>query len=77
MVWPWSSSSDKPSGPTTPQNGSHKPPQTPSATEDLKKAATDLDPNKLPDREKLPPKLQKIIDKADKEENFFDELVDG
>lgn len=36
-----------------------------------------FDPNKLPDREKLPPALQKIVDKQDKEENFFDELVDG
>lgn len=31
----------------------------------------------LPDRQKLPPGLQKIVDKQDKEDNFFDELVDG
>lgn len=36
-----------------------------------------FDPTKLPAREKLPPALQKIVDKQDKEENFFDELVDG
>jgi fission process protein 1 len=34
-------------------------------------------PTDLPDPEKLPPALQKIIDKADKEENFYDELYDG
>jgi fission process protein 1 len=28
-------------------------------------------------REKLPPTLQKIVDKADKEENFYDELWEG
>lgn len=32
---------------------------------------------RLPDREKLPPALQKIVEKQDREENFFDELVDG
>lgn len=31
----------------------------------------------LPDRQKLPPALQKIVDKQDKDDNFFDELVDG
>lgn len=30
-----------------------------------------------PERSKLPPKLQKMVDKSDKEDNFFDELVDG
>jgi len=34
-------------------------------------------PTSLPEPEKLPPALQKIIDKADKEENFYDELYDG
>lgn len=34
-------------------------------------------PGDLPKPEKLPPALQKIIDKADKEENFYDELYDG
>lgn len=36
-----------------------------------------FDPDKLPDREKLPPALQKIVDKQDKDENWYDELVDG
>jgi len=34
-------------------------------------------PKGLPEPEKLPAALQKIIDKADKEENFYDELYDG
>jgi len=34
-------------------------------------------PTGLPEPEKLPPSLQQIIDKADKEENFYDELYDG
>ena len=34
-------------------------------------------PEGLPKPEKLPPALQKIIDKADKEESFYDELYDG
>jgi fission process protein 1 len=76
-MWPWSSGSDKPTGPSAPENEAPKPPQTRSATDDLKKAAADMDPEKLPDRKKLPKKLQKIIDKSDKEENFFEELVEG
>lgn len=77
MWWPWSGSSDKPAGTPTTQNEPPKPSPPESATKDLKKAAAEFDPNKLPNREKLPPKLQKIVEKADKEENFFDELVDG
>ncbi|KAN0096430.1 Mitochondrial 18 KDa protein (MTP18) domain containing protein [Hyaloscypha variabilis] len=34
-------------------------------------------PSGLPEPEKLPPALQRIIDKADKEDNFYDELYDG
>lgn len=40
-------------------------------------ASAPFDPNRLPNREKLPPALQRIVDKQEKEENFFDELVDG
>ncbi|KAK4152343.1 mitochondrial fission process protein 1 [Chaetomidium leptoderma] len=73
MWWPWSGGSDKPTGTSTPRNETHKPSQTQSA-----KNAAGFDPSKLPDKEKkLPPKLQKIIDKSDNEENFFGELVDG
>ncbi|KAI3397727.1 hypothetical protein diail_10380 [Diaporthe ilicicola] len=39
--------------------------------------AAPYDPNKLPNREKLPPALQKIVDKQDKDDNWYDELVDG
>lgn len=28
-------------------------------------------------REKLPPAMQRILEKSEKEENFFDELVEG
>lgn len=31
----------------------------------------------LPAPEKLPDSLQKIVDKADKDESFYDELYDG
>ncbi|CZR67739.1 uncharacterized protein PAC_17638 [Phialocephala subalpina] len=34
-------------------------------------------PTGLPEPEKLPPAFQKIIDKADNEDNFYDELYDG
>ncbi len=73
-MWPFGGSSDKPTG-TKAEAPKPSPPE--NATKDLKKAAADFDPNKLPNKEKLPPKLQKIIEKADKEDNFFDELVDG
>lgn len=35
------------------------------------------DYTKLPDREPLPESLQKILDKADKDESLYDELWDG
>ncbi|KAI0116902.1 mitochondrial 18 KDa protein-domain-containing protein [Daldinia grandis] len=37
----------------------------------------EFDPDKLPTPRKLPKDLQKIVDKSDKDENFFDELVEG
>lgn len=78
MWWPWSGGSDKAAGtPVAQKNEPPKTSQSQNATNELKKAAADFDPNKLPPPEKLPPKLQKIIEKSDKEENFFDELVDG
>lgn len=33
--------------------------------------------DKLPAREKLPQSLQKIVDKADDDNSFFDTIVDG
>jgi fission process protein 1 len=77
MWWPWSGGSDKPTGTSTQQNEAPKSSSSQNATNDVRKKAGEFDPNKLPQREKLPPKLQKIIEKSDKEENFFDELVDG
>lgn len=34
-------------------------------------------PSGLPAPEKLPSSLQSIVDKADKDESFYDELYDG
>jgi fission process protein 1 len=34
-------------------------------------------PTGLPAPEKLPPGLQKIVDKADKDESLYDELYEG
>ncbi|KAK4248298.1 mitochondrial 18 KDa protein-domain-containing protein [Corynascus novoguineensis] len=76
-MWPWSSSSDKADGAPTARNDRSTSTPSQNATDDLKRAAADLDPKKLPEREKLPPKLQSIIDKQEKEEKFFDELVEG
>ena len=50
---------------------------TPQAPKDAGKEPAAPDPNKLPNREKLPAALQQIVDKSDKEDNFFDELVEG
>ncbi|KAK4188713.1 mitochondrial 18 KDa protein-domain-containing protein [Podospora australis] len=67
MVWPFGGSSDKPSA-------DQKPFQPPNAVTDPKKNQNITLPAK---DEKLPPKLQQIVDKSDKDDNFFDELVDG
>lgn len=73
MVWPFSSSST-PSKPD--QQTVHN-----ATAETVKKVANttkDLDPStKLPEPKRLPAELQKIVDKADKDENFFDELYEG
>lgn len=47
------------------------------AANNASSSATPFDPNKLPAREKLPTALQKIVDKADEDESFFDTIVDG
>jgi mitochondrial fission process protein 1 len=52
---------------------------TPSQSESKQatsSARAPFDP-KLPDRQKLPKDLQKILDKQDKEDSFYDELIDG
>ncbi|KAI0834128.1 mitochondrial 18 KDa protein-domain-containing protein [Hypoxylon sp. FL0890] len=67
-------------GPDKSPDSKDKPSQTPpdTATQvDPRKDATQFDPNKLPERRTLPKSLQKIMDKADKDDNFFDEIVEG
>ncbi|KAK0744977.1 mitochondrial 18 KDa protein-domain-containing protein [Apiosordaria backusii] len=72
MVWPFTSGSSHPPDQKTVHD---------ATTETVKKVAgatKDLDPStKLPEPKKIPSDLQKIIDKADKDENFFDELYEG
>lgn len=36
-----------------------------------------FDADKLPASKNLPRKLQKIVDKEDKDDNFYDELISG
>ncbi|KAK0636670.1 mitochondrial 18 KDa protein-domain-containing protein [Bombardia bombarda] len=82
-MWPWSRDSDKPATPAAPQQS--PPAETGPSPDKVAPAglakqgvgATAFDPKKLPEREKLPTKLQSIVDKDDKDENFFDELVEG
>ncbi|KAL1843081.1 hypothetical protein VTJ49DRAFT_3216 [Mycothermus thermophilus] len=64
-MWPWASSSDKPTGSSA----------APSEGSQPKKA--EAIPSKAPEQNKLPPKLSELVDKQDKEENFFDELFEG
>ncbi|KAI9732287.1 MAG: hypothetical protein M1818_007607 [Claussenomyces sp. TS43310] len=47
------------------------------ASADSGSSASGNDLGKLPDTKPLPPGLQKIIDKADKDESLYDELWDG
>lgn len=79
-MW-WGKSSDKDAKAPSPSKEPSAPAPASSAEQRYdsprKDASTPFDPKKLPDREKLPPALQKIVDKQDQEENFFDELVDG
>jgi mitochondrial fission process protein 1 len=55
--------------------------KTPKETkESMTEAPADkskFDANKLPEREKLPVNLQKLVDESDKNENFYDEIVSG
>ncbi|OAA48423.1 Mitochondrial 18kDa protein [Metarhizium rileyi] len=36
-----------------------------------------FDPDKLPARQKLPTRLQSIVDKSDQDSRFFDDVIDG
>jgi len=74
-MWPWSDSSDKkPAAPPPTEPPKASPNQTTTGKATPPEA---FDPKKLPPREQLSPKLQKILDKEEKEDNFFDELVEG
>ncbi|KAJ4183447.1 hypothetical protein NW759_017078 [Fusarium solani] len=68
-MW-WGKRPHKPPAGTSPQ-------QSPLETKDEPKGPAAFDPHKLPEQKKLPKGLQKIIDEADEEENFYDELVEG
>lgn len=71
-MW-WDKGPDK-----KPEASKDKPSGTPDATKiDPSRDATQFDPDKLPARRELPKTLQSIVDKSDRDENFFDELVDG
>ncbi len=73
-MWPWSKSSD-----TTPEKPKESPPEAKTlhnAPPQVKKAAGQFDPDNLPEREKLPAKLQKIVDQSDKDD-FLDDLYEG
>ncbi|KAI1098298.1 mitochondrial 18 KDa protein-domain-containing protein [Jackrogersella minutella] len=70
----WSKGPDKPQPPK--DKPSEAPPTTANTT-DPRNDATQFDPDKLPERRELPKKLQNIVDKSDRDDNFFDELVEG
>ncbi|CRK48877.1 hypothetical protein BN1723_008235 [Verticillium longisporum] len=67
-MW-WGKPQDKPAA--SPDKAADSPPPTTA------KATGAFDPDKLPEHRKLPASLQKIANDSDKDENFFDELVDG
>ncbi|KAK8051967.1 mitochondrial 18 KDa protein-domain-containing protein [Apiospora rasikravindrae] len=79
MSWLWG----KGKGSDKPQHAADESPASPQAvapastTPDPRKDATDFDPSRLPERKKLPRGMRRLVDKEDKEENFYDELVDG
>lgn len=67
-MW-WNKSEDK----------ATKPSEAPPAAKEgaPTQPAKEFDADKLPERKKLPAALQRIAREQDKEENFFDELVEG
>ncbi|KAI8962329.1 mitochondrial 18 KDa protein-domain-containing protein [Daldinia sp. FL1419] len=67
-------------GPDKNEAAKDKTPVTPppaAATTSSRSDVNEFDPDKLPTQRKLPKDLQMIVDKSDKDENFFDELVEG
>lgn len=73
-MW-WGKGPDKPAESPTPSPAESK--DSKPVPKEAETPVAEFDPKKLPVREKLPEKLQKIVDKADKEDNLFDELVEG
>ena len=75
MGWWWSSSSggDEGSGKDDKSKGKYAELATPEAGQN----ANTFDPARLPKTEKLPPKLQKLVDDANKDDSFFDDVVEG
>lgn len=73
--WGKGSDKDKPqAAPSPPATG-----QPIEPVESRKDAAPkpEFNPDQLPERKKLSPKFQKIIDKSDHEDSWYEELVDG
>ncbi|KAI8649076.1 Mitochondrial fission process protein 1 [Fusarium keratoplasticum] len=68
-MW-WGKRPYKPPEGTSPQ-------RSPLEAKDEPKDPAAFDPHKKPEQKKLPKGLQKIMDEADEEENFYDELVEG
>ncbi|KAK3986541.1 mitochondrial fission process protein 1 [Cladorrhinum sp. PSN332] len=82
MVWPFGGNSDKPAAAPAPESSrlEQKPLQTgppPTTTTTNPPVAANDKPLSREEKKKLPPKLQNIIEKQDKDDNFFDELVEG
>lgn len=86
MPW-WGKSSDSSSeAPKASPSADYPPKPDPLPSQQIKETAQKataaatgktFEPDKLPQREKLPAKLQQIVDKSDREESFYNELVDG
>ncbi len=72
-MWWGKGSSDKPE--VSKENKTPEAP--PSAKVDPRKDATAFDPDKLPERRELPKGMQKIVETADRDDNFFEELAEG
>ncbi|QUC20043.1 uncharacterized protein UV8b_04284 [Ustilaginoidea virens] len=74
MTW-WGKPKEQPKEQSKEQPKEPKPAQSPDANSAAQPPA--FDPDKLPPRERLPERLQHIIDKSDKDSSFFDDVIDG
>jgi fission process protein 1 len=75
-MW-WGKSPDKDKPTETPKESTPVKDVVDKALGKAEKTAKEFDPDHLPEGKKLPRKLQKIMDKADKEDSFYGELVEG